>query len=166
MTNSADPDQLASEEANWSGSTLFAKTGHVVFSKRRVKYLLSTWCVVRASYTCSRWGKGHVNIWPTTWENIPSIQNAPSDDSDHCANVKAALNLCWARLIIWHCTVISFFLHSLSPFSTCHYTRTELVNVVQGLHLQSQLATMSENIPSDVCTEQRFRSVCAFVQSN
>ena len=24
MTNSADPDQLASEEANWSGSTLFA----------------------------------------------------------------------------------------------------------------------------------------------
>ena len=25
MTNKADPDQLASEEANWSGSTLFAK---------------------------------------------------------------------------------------------------------------------------------------------
>ena len=23
MTNSADPDQLASEEANWSGSALF-----------------------------------------------------------------------------------------------------------------------------------------------
>ena len=37
MTNSADLDQLASEEANWSGSTLFAKTGHVVLSKRRVK---------------------------------------------------------------------------------------------------------------------------------
>ena len=28
MTNSADPDQLASEEANWSGSTLFSKAGH------------------------------------------------------------------------------------------------------------------------------------------
>ena len=28
MTNIADPDQLASE-ANWSGSTLFAKAGHV-----------------------------------------------------------------------------------------------------------------------------------------
>ena len=27
MTNSADPDQLASSEANWSGSTLFAKAG-------------------------------------------------------------------------------------------------------------------------------------------
>ena len=25
MANSADPDQLASEEANWSGFTLFAK---------------------------------------------------------------------------------------------------------------------------------------------
>ena len=29
MANSADPDQLASEEANWSGSTLFAKAGHI-----------------------------------------------------------------------------------------------------------------------------------------
>ena len=37
MTNSVDPDQLASSEANWSGSTLFAKTGHVVLSKGRVK---------------------------------------------------------------------------------------------------------------------------------
>ena len=29
MPNSVDPDQLASEEANWSGSTLFAKEGHM-----------------------------------------------------------------------------------------------------------------------------------------
>ena len=29
MTNSAVPDQLASEEANWSGSALFAKTGYI-----------------------------------------------------------------------------------------------------------------------------------------
>ena len=29
MTNSVDPDQLASEEANWSGSTLFAKAEHI-----------------------------------------------------------------------------------------------------------------------------------------
>ena len=28
MANSADPDQLASLEANWSGSTLFAKAGY------------------------------------------------------------------------------------------------------------------------------------------
>ena len=29
MTNSVDPDQLASEEANWSWSTLFAKAGYI-----------------------------------------------------------------------------------------------------------------------------------------
>ena len=29
MMNSADPDQLASSEANWSGSTLIAKAGHM-----------------------------------------------------------------------------------------------------------------------------------------
>ena len=29
MANSADPDQLASEEANWSGSTLFVKAGYI-----------------------------------------------------------------------------------------------------------------------------------------
>ena len=29
MTNSADPDQLASEEANWFGSTLFANAGYL-----------------------------------------------------------------------------------------------------------------------------------------
>ena len=29
MTNSADPDQLASLEANWSGSTLFVKAEHI-----------------------------------------------------------------------------------------------------------------------------------------
>ena len=29
MTNSADPDQLASSEANWSGSTLFTKAWYI-----------------------------------------------------------------------------------------------------------------------------------------
>ena len=29
MANSADPDQLASSEANWSGATLFAKEKHI-----------------------------------------------------------------------------------------------------------------------------------------
>ena len=29
MANSADPDQLASSEANWSGSTLFVKPGYI-----------------------------------------------------------------------------------------------------------------------------------------
>ena len=29
MTNSADPDLVASSEAAWSGSTLFAKAGYI-----------------------------------------------------------------------------------------------------------------------------------------
>ena len=29
MVNSADPDQLASSEANWPGSTLFAKAVYI-----------------------------------------------------------------------------------------------------------------------------------------
>ena len=33
MTNSADPDQLASSEANWSGTTLFAKAGYIQVQK-------------------------------------------------------------------------------------------------------------------------------------
>ena len=37
MVNSADPDQLASSEANWSGSTLFAKQDISRFSRTRVK---------------------------------------------------------------------------------------------------------------------------------
>ena len=60
MTNSADPDQLASEEVNWSGSALFAKTGHVVFSKRKVNTVINElihftkcWCVkTSASKLC------------------------------------------------------------------------------------------------------------------
>ena len=33
MANSADPDQLASSEAKWSGSTLFAKAGYNWFQQ-------------------------------------------------------------------------------------------------------------------------------------
>ena len=33
MTNSADQDQLASSEANWSGSTLFVKAGYIQFQQ-------------------------------------------------------------------------------------------------------------------------------------
>ena len=29
MTNSEDPDQLASSEANWSGSAVFVKAGYI-----------------------------------------------------------------------------------------------------------------------------------------
>ena len=36
MTNSADPDQLASEEASRDGSTLFAKVKHIQIQQEEV----------------------------------------------------------------------------------------------------------------------------------
>ena len=47
MANSAK----CSIEANWSGSTLFAKTGHVVFSKRRVNILIRR-CDINFNKVC------------------------------------------------------------------------------------------------------------------
>ena len=40
MASSADPGQLASSEANWSGSALFANQGISGFSRTRVKEIL------------------------------------------------------------------------------------------------------------------------------
>ena len=37
MANSVDSDQKASAEANWSGSTLFAKAGHIRVQKEKDK---------------------------------------------------------------------------------------------------------------------------------
>ena len=56
MANSADPDQLASLEANWSGSTLFAKEGISGFSRTRVKQCnLSDWRERKIMLFNSRW---------------------------------------------------------------------------------------------------------------
>ena len=41
MTSSVDPDQMASSEAIWSGSTLFAKVGVVLISRMRFKLIHS-----------------------------------------------------------------------------------------------------------------------------
>ena len=41
MTNSVDKDQLASSEANWSGSTLFAKTGYIWVQQDKGYYNLT-----------------------------------------------------------------------------------------------------------------------------
>ena len=40
MANNAGPDQLASSEANWSGSTLFAKAGHIQVQQDQGKLLV------------------------------------------------------------------------------------------------------------------------------
>ena len=84
MTNSADPDQLASSEANWSGSTLFAKIGHVVLSKRRVKVDLKVkmivnlgpdlWCLTFHSKYTERQKYPYIcGIFKLSNPNIPDI---------------------------------------------------------------------------------------------
>ena len=51
MANSADPDQLASSEANWSGSTLFAKQDISGFNRTRVNpFMLSYMYLFRQFY--------------------------------------------------------------------------------------------------------------------
>ena len=47
MANSADPDQLASSEANWSGSTLFAKAGYYRVQQDKGYYYVNL-CLVNS----------------------------------------------------------------------------------------------------------------------
>ena len=59
MANSADPDQLASEEANWSGSTLFAKAGHIrvqqVLGKKGTQ--INIFLKLQENICCGHWLK-------------------------------------------------------------------------------------------------------------
>ena len=62
MANSADPDQLASSEANWSGSTLFAKQDISGFSRTRVKRKNRNLPTVLLADTCT--SIQHINPSP------------------------------------------------------------------------------------------------------
>ena len=72
MATSADPDQLASSETNWSGSTLFAKAGYIQVQQDKGKFWtekapnLELWCVsidwsktVQFAYTVQPLLKSH-----------------------------------------------------------------------------------------------------------
>ena len=48
MTSSADQDQLASSEANWSGSTLFAKTGMSCLAREGLKLGANSFRLVKS----------------------------------------------------------------------------------------------------------------------
>ena len=76
MTNSTDPEQLASKEANWSGSTLFAKAGHIPGSarggfklnvERDVKHQI---IITMYDHDCMKWENWKTNILP--WETAHS----------------------------------------------------------------------------------------------
>ena len=56
MTNSANPDQLASE-ANWSGSALFAKAEHIQVQQEKVNN--DFYFCMTGSYIAPK----HQNVW-------------------------------------------------------------------------------------------------------
>ena len=63
MTNNA--------EANWSGSILFAKTGHAVFSKRRVKMLSGMANSEDPDQTApSVWSRSALFAYGILWETL------------------------------------------------------------------------------------------------
>ena len=47
MANSAEPDQLASSETNWSGSTLFAKAGSIQVQQSKGYAFFNPYLAVR-----------------------------------------------------------------------------------------------------------------------
>ena len=57
MTNSADPDQLASSEANWSGPTLFAKAGYPSSAEQGLTSVQIFWNSICYLFLLSTLGK-------------------------------------------------------------------------------------------------------------
>ena len=77
MANSADPGQLASEEANWSGSTLFAKQGVSGFSRTRVN-IYWTHCSVKTpkKITGKQWRPRSDAAECGIWSGSPLFANS------------------------------------------------------------------------------------------
>ena len=65
VANSADPDHLASSEANWSGFTLFAKAGHIQVQQDQLSFRRPEFIFILA-----------VNIY--IWQSWPGTKNVPN----------------------------------------------------------------------------------------
>ena len=107
MTKSADQDQLASE-ANWSGSPLFAKKEHVVFSKRRV----NTNCSVKSNkfYQGRPWRiwtlKNHKTLSEYLWLSCLSTVQDGINVVCHSQPQHFQITLCpatrqWRRIMVY-----------------------------------------------------------------
>ena len=91
MTKSVDPDQMASLEAIWSGSTLFAKGGVVMNSRIRVnplnakKTCIWKYCLFMSSaeYSC-KLSKPIFAYRQTVWTQIRLLLMEQSDLGPHC----------------------------------------------------------------------------------
>ena len=73
MTNSADPDQLPSEEANWSGSTLFAKVRPIRVQQHRVKVRSKVYSRKKPKFFFFQFFKENKKSWYFMWIICKSI---------------------------------------------------------------------------------------------
>ena len=110
MTNSADPDQLASSEANWSGSTLFAKTGHVVLSKRRVDGHLMQFSIY-ANFD-RVYGQNHRRYWNIVdcfwkWNPKRSVSNNKFWNENFHFKICKKKAAFYSKMENWHLHMIS-----------------------------------------------------------
>ena len=86
MTNSVNPDQLASEEANRSGFTLFAKAGYTLFAKA-----------------------GYIRVQCRPW--WLSWMRRPTGDQEVAGSTPAEVG----NILSWR-LIMKYFLRSFSPF--------------------------------------------------
>ena len=111
MTNSSDPDQLASSKVNWSGSTLFATTGHVVFSK------YSEWGLFLTERFSERFPRIYLETWLVAKKDIKT--NEIVVESLYCLSQEDS------RLLQWCPTWLGSFMGQVRKYSlkkSCHWT--------------------------------------------
>ena len=93
MANSADSDQLASEEANWSRSTLFSKAGYIYLGSAGQRLTLkaprktaseNVVCLCRLLNILANFSKLFFAYWQTVWTQIRLLLKEQSDLGPHC----------------------------------------------------------------------------------
>ena len=124
MTNSADPDQLASEEANWSGSSLFAQTGHAVFSKRRVKPYSESPLNAKTSYISTQSDQCFAYLLAESLTTVKYVNWRKFHRAD-CGDAQDDLNL-----HIWH--MLRHLLRDAAPLALKSKTVTSYWQTAQA----------------------------------
>ena len=115
MTNSADPDQLASEEAYWSGSALFAKMGMACFAREGLRIFIYLNCLL-GKMSAGYVGDVFASFLPMSL----------------CSHVKAMLTSSWFSSVCIAPTNLFTEMHFISVWKLL---RTGLEHVVNLIHV-------------------------------
>ena len=136
MTNSADPDQLASSEANWSGSTLFAKEGHIRVQQDKG----NQYC-----FFCGSWAQGYnmTSLWSWAAGFKSTVGNASDyrswdptffESSDHTTNDRGCFSS--VMLLSTHYTVL-VLMHSVC-LKYLHQQTYRNIRTVEGKYIKKK----------------------------